>query len=437
MRKTENKFWNNLDTNQRKALLDLANDASIIIKPADKGGAIVIMNSNDYSEACLNSPLNTDFYEELPNDANPEYKAKINDKIDDLLSKELINDFEASNLKQGSRTPHFYGLPKIHKEYITFLPLRPSAADLILVLPKFRNSLTPTLNLLPRILHPTSRTHQTLLRELNQMSPPQLSCQKTILATMDVSSLYPNIDHEEGVKACEYALNKRKTPLISTSVLTGLIMTVLKSNTLKFGERFFHQIKGTAMGTPMAVNFGNLFMTKFETEMLADYKKKLKKLPTVNIDDIFFTWDYDETSLKHFINFCSNYSSNQNMKSNITFTADYSTSEVYFLDTKIKFKGERLISELYSKPTASFQYLHRASYHPPHTFHSILKSQFIRIRHICSDIDDYWFHAERFSSFFRSRGFKLVSINKIINDIAKTPRQTLFKSQMTQIPTFF
>ena len=82
------------------------------------------------------------------------------------------------------------------------------------------------------------------------------------------------------------------------------------------------------------------------------------------------------------------------MKSNITFIADYSTSEVYF-----------------------------------HTFRSILKSHFIHIRRICSDIDDYWFHARRFSSFFRSRGFKLISINKIINDVAKTPGQTLFKSQ--------
>ena len=99
---------------------------------------------------------------------------------------------------------------------------------------------------------------------------------KTFLATMDVSSLYSNIDHEEGVKACEYALNKRKTPLIPTSVLTNLIMTVLKSNKLKFGERFFHQIKGTAMGTLMAVNFADLFMAKFETKMLADYKKKFK-----------------------------------------------------------------------------------------------------------------------------------------------------------------
>ena len=58
-------------------------------------------------------------------------------------------------------------------------------------------------------------------------------------------------------------------------------MSVLKSNTLKFGQRFFHQIKGTAMGTPMAAHFANLLMAKFKTEMSADYKKKLKKLPTV------------------------------------------------------------------------------------------------------------------------------------------------------------
>ena len=63
------------------------------------------------------SLLDTDFYKQLLNYANLECKAKIDDKIDDLLSKELITDFEASNLKPGSRTPHFYELPKIHKEY--------------------------------------------------------------------------------------------------------------------------------------------------------------------------------------------------------------------------------------------------------------------------------------------------------------------------------
>ena len=89
---------------------------------------------------------------------------------------------------------------------------------------------------------------------------------------------------------------------------------------------------------------------------------------------IFFTWNYDKTSLEHFINFYKHYSSTQNMKAHITFTYDYSTDYVYFLDTMVKFKEQKLMTEIYSKPTASFQYLHRTSYHPPHTFHSILRS---------------------------------------------------------------
>ena len=65
---------------------------------------------------------------------------------------------------------------------------------------------------------------------------------------MDVSSLYPNIDHNEGISACEVVLSQRDYPLVPTSVLSNLIRLILQCNTLKFGERFFYQIKGTEMG---------------------------------------------------------------------------------------------------------------------------------------------------------------------------------------------
>ena len=209
---------------------------------------------------------------------------------------------------------------------------------------------------------------------------------------MDVSFLYPNIDHQDRINACETAPNTRTSQSVPTSVLCDLIMTILKCNTLKFRERFFHQIKGTAIGTPMAVNLANLFMRKFETDLLNDYRNKYNKSPGIwlkYIDDIFFTWDHDESSLKHFISFCNSYSTNQNMKSKISFEADCSMSPVYFLDTKVKFNAHTLATELYSKLSAFFQYLHRTSFHPPHTFSSILKSQFIRIRRICTNINNY------------------------------------------------
>ena len=107
--------------------------------------------------------------------------------------------------------------------------------------------------------------------------PPLVTHSKTFLVTIDVSPLYPNIDHEEGIDAFENALNTCTSQSVPTSVLCDLIMTILKCNTLKFGERFFHQIKGTAMGTPMAVNLANLFMGKFEIDLLNDYGNKYNK----------------------------------------------------------------------------------------------------------------------------------------------------------------
>ena len=39
-----------------------------------------------------------------------------------MSAADLITDFESAKMKEGTRTPRFYGLPKIHKQYsLTFL----------------------------------------------------------------------------------------------------------------------------------------------------------------------------------------------------------------------------------------------------------------------------------------------------------------------------
>ena len=137
--------------------------------------------------------------------------------------------------------------------------------------------LKPLAQLSPSYIKDTSDFVQKIETDI----APLVTHSKTFLVTMDVSSLYPNIDHQEGIDACETALNTRTSQSVPTSVLCDLIMTILKCNTLKFGERFFHQIKGTAMGTSMAVNLANLFMGKFETDLLNDYRNKYNKSPGI------------------------------------------------------------------------------------------------------------------------------------------------------------
>ena len=81
------------------------------------------MNTDDYVKSCLNSYSDPYFYEELPTDPNPKDRTDLDQKIDDLLSSNIINEFEASKLQCGSRTPYFYGLSKIHKKFDRFPPL--------------------------------------------------------------------------------------------------------------------------------------------------------------------------------------------------------------------------------------------------------------------------------------------------------------------------
>ena len=142
----------------------------------------------------------------------------------------------------------------------------------------------------------------------------------------------------------------------------------------------------------------------------------ITEINTINHQDFglgTLTIFFSRGIMMNFISFCDSYSTNQNMKSKISSEADYSMSHVHFLDTKVNFNAHTLATELYSKPIASFQYLHRTSFHPPHTLRSILKSQFTRIRRICTDINDYWNHSQQFMTFFKSCGFHDIIRNNI------------------------
>ena len=170
------------------------------------------------------------------------------------------------------------------------------------------------------------------------------------------------------------------------------------------------------MGTPMAVNYANLFMSAFEDQMIDAYKKEYGCVPLSwvrYIDDIFFLWNDDIESLNKYLAFCNSYAENNGYLSNIKFTADYSKTEVALLDTKIKIVDGKIMTELYCKPTSTHSYLHRQSDHPFHTVRSNPLSQFIRIRRICHLIQDYRKHAMKFVKFYVNRGYSLSRLNKL------------------------
>ena len=252
-----------------------------------------------------------------------------------------------------------------------------------------------------------------------------------LIASMDVSSLYPNIDHHEGADACAHYLDERKRKSLETSTLRKLILMVLGKNALRFGDRFFQQIKGTAMGTPMAVNYANLFMGRFEERLLAEYEKETGNRPAVwlrFIDDVFIVWKGEEKDFKHFISFCDSFASKHNLKSNIRFTSSPPSAKADFLDVSVSVNTDGTLStNLFVKPTASFQYLHKNSYHVGHVTNSLPKSQFMRIRRICSNLRDYDHHANRFVEHFVKRKYPRRQLERTKKEVASMNRDDLLQ----------
>ena len=92
---------------------------------------------------------------------------------------------------------------------------------------------------------------------------------RSLLASIDVSSLYTNIPHNDGKQNVLYYLqnnsdNYTRPEQPIPEVLTELIGIVLKNNVFEFNNKYFLQIQGTAMGTKMAPAYANLFMGNYK-----------------------------------------------------------------------------------------------------------------------------------------------------------------------------
>ena len=121
------------------------------------------------------------------------------------------------------------------------------------------------------------------------------------------------------------------------------------------------------MGTLLAPNLANLFMTEVETRMLHEYEAKTGLRPMLwlrYIDNIFFLWPYGEESLLEFIDFVRTYSKAKSMKSVLDYEVNYDQEKVSFLDCLIKIRDGQFQTELYTKNTDAHSYLLSSSCHP-------------------------------------------------------------------------
>ena len=84
--------------------------------------------------------------------------------------------------------------------------------------------------------------------------------------------------------------------------------------------------------------------------------------------------------------------------------------------------GTTIHTDLYTKPTDTHQYLSPESCHPKHYTTSIPYSQSLRLRRICSRVEDFTLRSNQLRTHLLARGYKEHLIDQQIQKAANTPR---------------
>ena len=89
----------------------------------------------------------------------------------------------------------------------------------------------------------------------------------------------------------------------------------------------------------------------------------------------------------------------------LKFAHEFSKESLPFLDLTIKLLAGKIKTDLYIKEADKHQYLHYSSSHPNHTKRSIVFSQALRMKRICSEEEDFKTHIGEMKSWFQKRAY--------------------------------
>lgn len=386
----KNKHYNACATRRIivKTISQLLSDTSVVFKKSDKNLGLAVMPSIWYEQQAMSHLLDAATYSAVPTLPTV---ASVFDQLRTYTTKhaiplQVINFIYHAELTcvlpltTNIPLANFYLLPKIHKTPISTRPIVASIKAVTYNTSKYVDFvLQPVMRSFKQVL----QSPVDLLRHLNITSFPANCC----VCTADVTSLYPSIDIYDGLQKLSAALVLYNTNFkgdINVELIVCLCKWVLQNNYMSFGNTVWVQLCGTAMGTPLAVSFANIYLAMLEKDMFSMYYLVYPKtledsilLFVRFIDDILCVTQHRDhcNTVIDFLN---------SMHKNIRLTHTISNTTVDFLDLTI-YKGSLFSSHSklfdvkpYQKPMNAYLYIPPFSHHNPAVFKSFIQSEIRR-----------------------------------------------------------
>ncbi len=399
----------NITSGEREALDKLKRDRSIKVLPADKGTAMVVMDSKEYDAKCLKMLSDKDTYEVIKKgDPTASLQRQLIDKLKAIKKSGNLSDSKYSQMRPSgnkSPAPKFYGLPKIHKDGTPLRGIVSSCGSLSY----------PTAKELARILGPLVGKNGHGVKNtkdfVDRIVTRTLSDGEEQVS-FDVTNLFGNVKVKRALSVARKRLENDKTLKERTDMTVDQIMDLLEfclSNTyFVFHGVYYRQKFGAAMGSPVSPIVANLFMEDFELEAISTAPSPPKCWDRY-VDDTYAIVNKDNVDTLH-------QHINHNMNEpTIKFTKEPASEDgsVPFLDTKcIPQPDGSIRTVVYRKPTHTDLYVQWDSAHPLSAKLSVVSSLFHRASVVCRNEQDLQEEHKHLTTVLQYNGYPKWAITK-------------------------
>ncbi|XP_078541845.1 uncharacterized protein LOC144827386 [Lissotriton helveticus] len=419
---TRSYVQHNITQGERQALETLRNNKLLVIKPADKGGAIVLQDVQQYKEEIYSQLRDGVSYTVSRTNPTRDIRKQIQDitgrgKDAGFLS---TKEHEFLNVAQP-RTPTIYTLPKIHKS-MTKPPGRPIVSGC-------GSLLEPLCKYIDTFLKPLAVVTPTYVRDtmqiINQVDNVKFDQDKQLLVTLDIVSLYTSIPQDPALSTMRRVLDRRiQPPQVPTDFIIELLEVAMKKNFFVFQDEYFFQSKGVAMGAAFAPDLAILYMAEFEQDHILSPRNPYENniwMWRRYIDDVLMLWTGGEDELNSFFTWLNTQSQD------IQFTMNMSRTSIDFLDISIKVQNDHLHTTLYRKPTERNSLLRYSSHHTRSLRDNLPFGQFLRVRRNCSLKEDYFSESDRLIGRLMERGYPRRLVTRARKRAWFSPREDLLQ----------
>ena len=339
---SETSTWEIKVSETWQALKALEDNNSVIILPADKGNATVVLDRVGYSNKMADL---------IGNGGNCKVKKELTLKTEKKLlqilgkNKDLIPQTKYRQLIQHySKLPHIYGLPKIHMDDI---PLSPIVSN--------RGSACHPLScFLVEIISPLTGKSSSYVKNsahfVERIRDAPIHSNQMV--SLDVVSLFTKVPTNETLAVVRDKLAAdpwlEECTCIPIDNRMEMLTFCVETTYFGMGSDIYWQEEGLAMGLPLTPVLANIYMEYFEEMALGSTSLK-PSMWLRYIDDTFLLWPHQEDVQILFDHMNS-------IRPSIQFTMEKEQ------DNKLcREQGFR--SSVYHKPTFTGQYLNFNSNH--------------------------------------------------------------------------